>query len=371
MGYMQMKKKPSTLAAFLLILLAGVMLAGCKDHPVEQEEIIRPVRYQLVERAGDVRGLTYSGVSKSGTEIKLSFRVGGSIRTVEVGVGDRVRQNDLIATLDDVDAKLNKERTAISLAKSQVQAETAEANLRRIRALYESNNVSLREYEDAKERYANADAVYHAEKRSLELLNRELNYYYLKAPMDGIITSRDVSRNENVQPGQVVVVLETGDLIEVQVGIPELSISRIEKGQEVAVQFPTVPGAEFKGLVNEVSYSIDRDSSTYPVTVVLADVSDRIRPGMPANVTFIPDGNENPDTLIVPVNSVAHDSMGTYVYVVTPSGDNLGAVHRKDVVLGSLTPQGFELDSGLEQGDRVVTAGLSKMYDGLKVRFIQ
>ena len=87
-------------------------------------------------------------------------------------------------------------------------------------------------------------------------MNRELNYYYLKAPMDGIITSRDVSRNENVQPGQVVVVLETGDLIEVQVGIPELSISRIEKGQEVAVQFPTVPGAEFKGLVNEVSYSI-------------------------------------------------------------------------------------------------------------------
>jgi len=368
---MQKRKRGNLLPIFLMVMLASVLVIGCQNNASEPEEIIRPVRYQVVEYAGDARGLTYSAVSKSGTEIKLSFRVGGSINTVNVNVGDRVKKNDLIAVLDDVDAKLNWERAEISLTKSKVQSETAEANLKRVRTLYENNNVSLRDYEDAKERYVNASTVYLADKRNMELLNRELNYYQLRAPMDGVITAKNVTRNENVQAGEVVAVLETGDMIEVQVGVPEISISRIKKGQAVNVQFPVVAGAEFKGIVNEVSYTIDPGSSTYPVTVILADLSEKIRPGMPANVTFTFEKEEKADVLIVPAKAVAKDSHGTYVYVVTPTDNIFGVVNRKNVSLGTLTNHGFELVSGLEQGEKVVTAGLDKMYDNLKVRLIK
>lgn len=366
------KRKPISKQLLLLaVIMVGWLPAACSSDKSEPEEIIRPVRYQTVSLAGDTQGLTYSGVSKSGTEINLSFRVSGSIRTVDVVVGDRVKKNDLIATMDDEDAKLNRERVEISLAKSKVQSETAEANLERVRAMYENNNVSLAEYESARERYTNAAAVYRAEKRNLELLDRELAYYRLRAPLDGIITSKSVTRNENVQAGQLVAVLETGDLIEVNVGVPERNITRIKKGQDVTVRFPAAAGTEFKGVVNEVSFNIDSASSTYPVTVVLADVSEKIRPGMPADVTFNLTSGDSAGALIVPANAVAKDPKGTYVYVVKPTEDHLGVVHKRRIEIGSLTRQGFELISGLDQGEMVVTAGLDKMYDELKVRLIQ
>lgn len=368
---MRKRKKMSKRLPLLAVIMVGGLLAACGGDKSEPEQVIRPVRYQIVAPAGETQGLTYSGVSKSGTEIKLSFRVGGSIRSVDVVVGDRVKKNDLIATLDDVDARLNRERVEISLAKSKVQSETAEANLIRVRAMYESNNVSLSEYESAKERYANAAATYRAEKRNLELLNRELAYYQLRAPLDGIITAKAVSRDENIQAGQLVAVLETGDLIEVDVGVPEQNISRIEKGQGVTVRFPAVAGTEFRGVVNEVSFTIDAASSTYPVTVVLSDVSEKIRPGMPADVTFNLTNGDSAGSLIVPANAVAKDPRGTYVYVVKPAEDHLGVVHKRQIEIGQLTRQGFELISGLDQGEIVVTAGLDKMYDGLQVRLIQ
>ncbi|MBT8339331.1 MAG: efflux RND transporter periplasmic adaptor subunit [Desulfatitalea sp.] len=368
---MPKREKISKWPVLPALLLAAWLPAACGDKSSEPKPVIRPVRHQIVTSIGGAPELTYSGVSKSGTEIKLSFRVGGSIRSLAVGVGDRVKTNDLIATLDDADAKLNRERVEISLAKAKVQAETAEANLKRIRALYESNNVSLSEYEAAKERDANAAAEYRAEKRSLNLIDRELAYYRLRAPMDGIITAKDVSRNENVQAGQLVVVLETGDLIEVSVGVPEQNIVRIEKGQAVRVRFPAVTNVEFRGIVNEVSFAIDAASSTYPVTVVLSDVSEKIRPGMPADVTFQLDVVNSVTVLIVPVNAVAKGLQGTYVFVVTPTEDDLGIVNKRSVEIGPLTRQGFELISGLDQGERVVTAGLDKMHDGLKVRLRQ
>lgn len=368
---MRIREKISEWPSLLAVVLAAGLMAACGEKKSEPEQVIRPVRYETVTTAGQGRQFTYSGVSKSGTEIKLSFRVGGSIRSVDVGVGDRVKKNDLIAALDDVDAKLNRERVEISLAKAKVQAETAEANLKRIRALYESNNVSLSEYEAAKERDANAAATYRAEKRNLDLIDRELAYYQLRAPLEGIITAKDVSRNENVQAGQMIVVLETGDLIEVNVGVPEQNITRIEKGQVVTARFPAVAGSEFKGMVNEVSFAIDSASSTYPVTVVLSDVSEKVRPGMPADVTFNLTNGESTGALIVPANAVAKDPQGTYVYVVQPTEDHFGVVHKRQVEIGELTSRGFELISGLDQGDMVVTAGLDKMYDGLKVRLIQ
>ncbi len=366
------KETISKWPALLVALLAAWLMVACGDKKTETEEEIRPVRYETVTSGGGGRQLTYSGVSKSGTEIKLSFRVGGSIRSMDVAVGDRVKKNDLIATLDDVDAKLNRERVEIALAKAKVQAETAEANLKRIRALYESNNVSLSEYETAKERDANAAATFRAEKRNLDLIDRELAYYQLRAPLNGIITAREVSQNENVQAGQMIVVLETGDIIEVNVGVPEQNIARIKKGQEVTVRFPAVAGSKFNGIINEVSFAIDTNSSTYPVTVVLSDVSEKIRPGMPADVTFnLTNGESTGGVIIVPTNAVAKDPHGTYVFVIKPMEDHLGVVHKRQVELGSLTSRGFEVKSGLAPGDMVVTAGLNKMYDELKVRLIQ
>lgn len=354
-----------------VLLLSGILAAACGENDGPKEEIIRPVRYEKVSPASQTQTMTYSGTARSGTETKLSFRVGGSIRAVRVAVGDRVAKGDLIATLDDTDARLNYARAEAALNKSRVQLENARANLTRVRRLYENNNVSLSEYESAKERYANAVAAMDADQRNLDLMARELAYFRLSAPLEGIISAKAVSPNENVQAGQVVAVLETGDQLEVSVGVPEQSIARVTKGQRASVRFPAVKGVDFDGTIGEVSYAIDKASSTYPVTVLLDSVAEAIRPGMPAEVTFRLTADPTKAGLTVSANAVARDKDGTYVFVVRPARQGLGVVHKKRVSLGALTRQGFRLESGLTEGELVVTAGIDKMYEGLKVRLLK
>jgi RND family efflux transporter MFP subunit len=249
--------------------------------------------------------------------------------------------------------------------------ETARSSLNRIRGLYENNNVPLGEYESAKEKYSNALASFNAEQRATDLLKRELNYYHLYSPADGIVLSSDVSTNENIQSGQIVAVIQSGEALAVKVGIPEQLISRIKSGQTAKIQFPSIPNTSFAGKVSEVAYTVSQDSSVYPVTVLIKDPSSKIRPGMPANVSFIFKSNNPKSKLFIPLHSVAKDDSGSYVLLVVESEAGYGVVHKTPVKVGRMTSDGFEVLDGLSEGDNVITAGVFSLEDGMRVRFIK
>lgn len=357
-------------------MVAVVCLAGCSET-VQEKEIIRPVRIQQVVESGLNRALTFSGVSRSGTEAKLSFRINGTVTRVGVKVGDTVKKGSLIATVDASDAKLQLAQARASKENARIQLDTAKSNLLRIRQLYENNNVSLSEYETAKTNYAAAEAAFQADSRQVELQNREISYYQLYSPMDGIVTAVSIEANENVSMGQVVAELNAGDEIEVKVGIPESYISQVQSGADVRVVFTSFNQQTFHGIVTEVAYSASQETSTYPVTVKVKDPSSEIRPGMPADVTFELKAASSPDTtpetnatLRVPVHSVSEDQDGHFVYIVTDIADGFGTVRRRSVKIGDMGSNGFKIRDGLVVGDRVVTAGIAKMRDGLKVRVL-
>ena len=195
---------------WMILIAVAVCLTGCQEEKTAKE-IIRPVRYETVTKAGSKRSLTFSGVSKSGTQAKLSFRVSGTLTSVRVKVGDKVKKGSLIATIDASDAQLQLEQAQVSLENSRITMETALSNLNRIRNLYENNNVSLSDYESAKTNHSSAKAAYDADKRSVDLQKRALSYYRLTSPMDGIVTVVDADPNENVSTGEMIAELNAGD----------------------------------------------------------------------------------------------------------------------------------------------------------------
>ena len=356
---------------FGFIVIYGLM--GCTSHE-EEGELIRPVRYEVVGQAAQASERTFSGVSQAGKEVKLSFRVSGMVTKVFINVGDKVKQGNLIAAVDDTDANLTLQQAEVSVEKSRVQMETARSNLSRIRGLYENNNVSLSDYEAAKSTSAAAKAAFNADKRSLELQKRILGYYRLYAPMNGIVTAVDIEPNENVAAGQVVAELNAGDEIEVNVGIPEAIISNVRSGDEVEVRFTSHPDTKFPGIVSEVAFAANVQTSTYPVTVKLLGDMSKLRPGMSADVTFqFKEKNQDKmsPALLVPTHAVSEDNIGSYVFVLEESTTETTVVHRKRVNVGKLTRNGFEILDGLSEGDLVVTAGMSKMRDGMTVKWVK
>lgn len=355
-------------------LMTGVMTMGaivcCGSEPEIAEPPIRPVKYAEVRSASAVQYQRFAGTAKTGIEARLSFRVAGLIDSIGVKLGDRVDEGQFIAALDDREAVLAYEQARAALENARVQRASAQSSLIRVRELYQAHNVSLAEYEQAKNGFSSATSGYESARRSQALQERLLRYNEIYAPVTGIVAAVNNEVNEVIQAGVPLVVLNAGTDIEMEVGVPEAHIARIQSGQPVRVRFSAVPGQEFAARVREVAYALGT-SSTYPVIVRLDNPSASIRPGMAGDVGFHfgSDGPSNP--LVVPVEAVGEGAEGTFVFVIDDIADRRGTVRKRPVRIGKLLADGFVVDDGLAERDLVATAGLRFLLDGMEVRLLE
>ena len=351
------------------IVMAFLVAVSCGEpENTVPAAVVRPVKYEVVKTPDHQTVRSFPGVSKAGSTSRVSFRVNGKIETLLVREGDKIQKHARIATLDDSDARLQYEKAQSALNKSKVYMDTARSNLGRIKGLYENNNVSLNDYEAAKEKLANSKADYMADKKNLDLQKKELGYFTLAAPVTGMISGVLAERGENVSAGQVILEIHTIDEMEVLAGIPDAYISGVKKDAEVRVVFGSVGDQAFRGRITKVSYNIDTESSTYPVTVRIDTPSDAIRPGMPATLSFTFSKQNDKDLLTVPVHAVGQDNTGHFLYLVTKTDPGRGVVAKTYIKIGKMTNNGFEVAQGIKTGDMVVTAGISHLSDGLEVK---
>jgi RND family efflux transporter MFP subunit len=353
------------------VWISLLTISGCRDEPPAREAVIRPVRFEQVFISGGKRTRTFSGVAQAGQQIDLSFKIGGTIQRVAVKMGDSVKAGDMLAQLDPQDTILEMEEAEASLLRQEADARNAAANYQRIEALYESNNTSLSELDAARAKTETAQAAVRSAEKALELAKRKARYTQLTAPADGAVAEKSISENENVQAGQVVLVLSSGSRPEVQVSIPEVLIARVKEGAHVGVSFDALPEKRFDATVREVGVASTAGGATYPVTVRLDQTDEGIRPGMAAEVDFVFKDQSDRLRFLVPAVAVGEDIHGKYAFIVKPSGDALGIARRVTVTTGALTADGLEIFDGLTDGDYLVTAGVHKLRDGQKVKFRQ
>jgi RND family efflux transporter MFP subunit len=335
------------------------------------EERIRPVRTMQVFEVGGGRLRTFSGSAQAGVESRLSFKVDGTVSTLAVKVGDAVDPNDLISELDPEDYRLAVDRVRESLERQKIQARNAKKVYEDYRELFELNRVSRSDYDGARTTYESAERAVASAEKELQLADRRLDYTRLAAPAKGVVASVPVEVNENVMAGQTIVILIAESKPEVTVSIPEAFISLVERGSPVTVVFDAIPGESFPATVTEPGVTTGRQSATYPVTVQLDEDNQDVRSGMAAEVTFSFERAGGEERILVPPFAVSEDRLGRCVYVVEAGGEEgIGVVRRKSVQVGELTEGGLEIISGIEDGEVIVTAGVSKMFDGLKVKLL-
>ena len=351
-------------------LLAVSFSVSCgKEEPIP-EPVIRPVRYQEVFATGGSRARTFSGTSQAALQSRLSFKVAGTIRRVPVKVGDAVKAGQVIAELDPKDYRLQVQDAEASLKSAEAQARNSDANYSRVRALYENRNASRNDLDAARAGSESAAALVRSVQKKLELARSQLSYTRLRSPVGGSIAAVNVEENENVSPGQPVVLLTSGSQLEVEVAIPEILIAQIREGDEVEIRFDAISGKRFPGAVTEVGVASTGMATTFPVTVRLKQSDPDCRPGMAAEVGFTFGSGDSRERILVPSVSVGEDRQGRFVFIVEPAEEGFGVTRRRSVTLRDLTEEGIEILEGLKDGERVVTAGISRIQDGQKVRLL-
>ncbi len=370
---------------FTCVLFSVLVMTACgKKETTDTSPPLRPVRFGTITQSGGEASHTFSGTAQSSKEAKLSFKVNGTINQIAVKVGDRVKKGQTIASLDAIDYSVQYDLAVAQLKSAETQIKSAKAQLinsrsafQRVEKLYENNSLPLSEFEQAKTGFEAAESQYNAavaqvtaSQKQVESAQNQVNYARLTAPFSGIVTAVEVEENELVGSGRVVAVLATETQPEVQVGIPEIFIASIRKGQTVDIQFSIFPNQVFKGTVNEVGFSSGQ-GATYPVSVQIDNPTEAMRPGMAANVTFhFGKKTDGKGRLVAPVKAVAEGVDGHYVFLLEKN-DTSYTAKKQAVEVGDLLATGFEIKNGLNAGDLVATAGLKSLLDGMEVKLMK
>lgn len=351
-------------------LIATVLLVGaCTETAEIEDERLRPVRYIVVHDDSVFRDRSFSGTSKSSRESRLSFKVSGTIDSVPVQIGQRLKAGNLIAAIDSASYVLQAQQAQATLLEAQANGRRATADYERTKGLYANDNASRNDLDAVRAQAESANAVVASAGKALEIARLNVSYTRLTADADCSIASLTIEVNENVSSGQQVAAVSCGDAFEVTLDLPESLIGLVDDSTPVNVTFNSIPDARFDGDVTEISVAAASGSAGFPVVIRIAGTHPSLRSGLAANVTLQFDSAAASGAgVVIPVIAVINDPDGTFVFIAEVTADaNVATVVRRAVEIGELSQYGIEVIDGLQLGDLVITAGISVIRDGQTV----
>ena len=342
--------------ALILLSANAALLGGCQQAaPPPSPEVSRPVSILEITGTTSTSGLRFPGRVQATQRAGLAFNSPGRVVEFPVQEGDTLSAGTLIARLDPTIFE-----TRLSAARAEF--DKARADYHRVREIWEKSKAVARAEVDQKR------TAMEVARSGFAAAKQDAEDTRLTAPFDGVIARRHVENFQNVQAKEPIVSLQNVDELEIVIHVPERIMRNAPRRAAGYAQFDDIPGRRFP--VNLKSYSTEADPQTQTYEVVLGltrpqDVT--ILPGMSAEVLpgDAPD-NEAPSSVAIPLKAVAAGPDGTpRVWVVDPDTDrvairkvSVGAVQGSDIIV---------LD-GLKIGERIVTAGLGHLRDGMWVR---
>ena len=301
---------------------------------------------------GFTRSVRVTGVVQAMNDVMVSAEEGGVVVRIARDKGRAIRAGETILQLNDAVLRAQ-------VATATAQSELAEEVWQRRRKLYEEDGIgSELSYLEAK--YAAEQA-----RGSLDALEERLARTTVRAPISGTLEARFVEVGTMVSPGTPVArIVHTGS-IKIQAGVPERYALDVARGAGATVRFGVLSGRSFESSVTYAGATVDAQSRTFPVELVLPNPEGRIKPEMIADVEIVLE--EMGDAIVVPQQALVSMEEGYVVFVVEGTGDAARAAMRPVEV--SVT-QGNELvvESGLEAGDRLVVVGQQGLTEGDRVR---
>lgn len=360
---MKIKGKEIFLLGLGIVVICMVIFKIVKMNSKQEETVLPPpiVKTLKISASNKASEYIYSGVVKPHYISQFAFQVGGKIVKRNVGVGDKVGQGTVLMELDsrDVEQVVKNYEAAVSLAEAKYKL--AEDNLKRYEPLYMSKFISQAEYDN----YVNMDET---AKDALEQANalynqgmNQLNYCKLYADKSGVISSIDAEEGQIVTPGQKVITLVQNNKLEVEINVPENRIDQFKNAKEINISFSALPDIKVMGTLEEISPVANDVSRTYRVRISLIDPPPSIQIGMSSSVSISQNNSSN--QIWIPLGAVYQPNSTPAVWVVK---DN--TVSLKNIAVKDLGSDQITVSDGLNEGDVVVTAGVTKLREGQEVR---
>ena len=342
--------------------------------------------------------LNASGYVTPRRRATVAAKITGRVTGVLFDEGMRVQEGQLLATLDDSDAKraldtaiADREASKAAIADLEVQLRLAEIQLHRTQQLVaekvqsqEALDTARTNVDSLKARITLAKEQVDASAARVTQGQQNVDNCIIRAPFSGIIVSKDAQVGEMVSPISAgggftrtgIATIVDMNSNEIEVDVNEAYIARVQPGQKVVATLDAYPDWQIPSHVRTIIPTADRQKATVKVRITFDKLDPRILPDMGVKVAFLDEGasskkahgnNQAPAAkALVPQSAVRAEGGAPYVFTVRD-----GKLERRAVSLGRKIGSDVEVIAGLSNGDQLVVRGSQDLRDGQKVEVHQ
>jgi len=334
------------------MLLSALLICSCTGKKEQEAKAPIRVKTEVASTATSVNGQTYVGMVEEQEATAVSFTGMGVVKRVLVNEGQAVAKGQLIAEMDDTQA-----RNLLSGAEAQMtQANDA---LERFKMLHDAGSLPEVQWVEIQSKVAQA-------KSQLDVAKKNLADCRLVAPVSGIIGKKMIGAGETALPSQAVVSILDISSVKVKVAIPEAEIGGISGNTSSIIKVEAI-GSSFEGGRIEKGVQADALTHTYDIRINVANRERKLLPGMVASVSFGSEKSEvKTEQLSMPVTAVQKKADGS-LFVWTIEKDS--TAHRTTITTGETLGNRIVVTTGISEGERIVTEGYQKLSEGTKVVF--
>lgn len=345
---------------FLPLTLLSVvifLLPGCGDNQGNTTDPVRTVRYVVVGSAQTLPALERTGEIHAHDETILSFRTGGRIVTRSVDIGDRVNAGQLLATLENTTSQNQLDGAQADYEGAKAAAQVAALNLNRMQKLMPTGAIARTQLDTARADWLVARARLKNSESALRNARESLGWTRLMAPQSGVITEVSASAGQVVSGGQSVLTLATGEARDVVFDIAKPEAIPPQEQAGLRVSLLSDPSVQASAAVRDISPQANPQTRTWRVRATLQNPPLAMALGASVTVTLPATG---PHGYALPASALSRVGDKPAVYVINPQSQ----AQLRVVVPVYYTATAVIISGGLEPGDRVITAGVSKLRSG-------
>lgn len=359
---------PGRLSLFWLWLMAlpvVFLLVACGDKEKTAAPLARPVRYVVAPASlsGSVQSQT--GEIRAHDETTLAFRLDGRMLSRAVDVGDKVKAGQLLA-MQDNSTGLNQLGSArADLASAQAAERVAALNVQRMTTLTRTGAIARVQLDTARSDWQAALSKRQSSEAALKNAQDSLSWTRLTAPSDGIITAVSAQPGQVVSAGQAVFTLAAGNDRDAIFDVSDPHALTPNSALPVQISLLADPAVTTQGHLRDVSPQADPQTRTWRVRVTLVNPPESMALGASVQAAWRQEGQRS---IALPASALTRLGDKPAVFVVD-------STHRRvllrPVTLGNSDVNSIAVTAGILPGERVVTAGVSKLRDGEKVTLLE
>ena len=349
-----------------LALCAGVSLfAGCKSAPppVAAAPQAMPVQVAPVTLSPVPSADTYVATIKSRRSATMQPQVDGNLTRIFVKSGDVVKAGQILMQIDPLKQLATVQQQQGTEAQKKAVYQYNQTELERQRGLFEAGVTSKQAYDQAVQAYQNSRGDYDSSVAQTNTQKRQLAYYQIRAPFNGVVGDIPVHLGDYVSATTVLTTVDENADLEAYIYLPTERASQVKIGLPVEI-LDTDGKTLVKSKISFISPQVDNGLQSILAKAEIPRTTQRLRNEQLVKARVIWSTNPAP---VIPVLAVSLIGGQTFVFIAEPKGDGYVA-HQIPVNLGETVDNTYPVISGLKSGDKVITSGLQFLQEGAPVK---